>query len=298
MENDTHVADGSAPLPGALRWPIGDLTVTVLNDGGGQGSLDLVMGIPRDEARALQRAGFRSEEPKLTVNGFLVTGPGRTPLLIDTGYGTRGPGTAGRLGSALAATGVTPGEIGTVLLSHLHPDHAGGLLTEAGAAAYPNAELVLHADEARHWLPDDALSRAPDGAKPYFEAARAAVAAYGGRVREHAGGEVASGIAAVALPGHTPGHCGFRITSGAASLLMWTDIVHLPAIQFARPEAGVAFDVDGDQARATRGRILDEVATERCLIAGSHLEFPALGYVAREGAGYRFVPELWVAAQV
>ena len=298
MENGTQVADGSAPLPGVLRWPVGDLTVTALNDGGGQGSLDLVTGVSRDAARALQVAGFRSEEPKLTVNGFLVTGPGRTPLLIDTGYGARGPATAGRLALALAATGVRPEEVGTVLLSHLHPDHAGGLITETGAATYPNAELVLHADEARHWLPDDALSRAPDGAKPYFETARAAVSAYHDRVRQHAGGEVAPGIEAVPLPGHTPGHCGFRIASGAATLLMWTDIVHLPAIQFAEPEAGVVFDVDGDRARATRRRILDEVATERCLIAGSHLEFPALGYVAREGAGYRFVPALWVAAQV
>ena len=62
-------------------------------------------------------------------------------------------------------------------------------------------------------------------------------------------------------------------------------------------EAGVAFDVDGNQARATRKRVLDEVATERTFIAGSHLEFPALGYVARDGAGYRFVPALWVAGE-
>jgi glyoxylase-like metal-dependent hydrolase (beta-lactamase superfamily II) len=116
-------------------------------------------------------------------------------------------------------------------------------------------------------------------------------------MRTMTGGEVVAGVTAVPLPGHTPGHTGFRITSGEKSLMMWTDVVHLPAIQFKQPEAGVAFDVDGDQARATRKRVLDEVASERSFIAGSHLEFPALGYVVREGAGYRFVPELWVAAQ-
>ena len=74
-------------LPGAKRWGVGDLTVTVLNDGWFQGSLDLVTGIAKEEAGALQRAGFRTEAPRVTLNAFLVTGPGRKPVMIDTGYG-------------------------------------------------------------------------------------------------------------------------------------------------------------------------------------------------------------------
>ena len=123
------------------------------------------------------------------------------------------------------------------------------------------------------------------------------MAPYAKQMREHRGGEVLPGITAVHLPGHTPGHCGFRIVSGGQSLLMWTDVVHLPAIQFKNPEAGVGFDVDGDQARATRKAIMDEVARERTFIAGAHLEFPALGYVDRDGAGYSFVPALWVGGE-
>ncbi len=288
---------GSKPLPGVLRWNLGDLTVTALNDGWFQASLDLVTGISKEEAGQLQVAGFRTEQPKITLNAFLITGPGLEPVLIDTGYGDLAPTeTLGRLGAALAATGVKPDEIGTVLVSHLHPDHVGGLVKD-GTARYPNAEIVLHADEAAHWLPDEALSRAPEAAKPYFEGARKSLAPYAGRVREHRGGEVRPGITAVHLPGHTPGHCGFRIVSGGQALMMWTDVVHLPAIQFKNPEAGVGFDVDGDQARETRKKILDEVARERTLIAGGHLEFPALGYVDRDGAGYSFVPVLWVGGE-
>ncbi|WP_375466405.1 MBL fold metallo-hydrolase [uncultured Methylobacterium sp.] len=282
--------------PAILRWNLGDLAVTVLNDGWFQGSLDLVTGIPRAEGGKLQRAGFRTEAPRVTLNAFLITGAGRKPVLIDTGYGRLGPPTMGRVPAALAAAGVKPEAIETVLVSHLHPDHVGGLTLD-GAAAYPNAEIVLHADEARHWLSDAALTQAPEQAKSYFENARRAVAPYAGRVREHTGGEVLPGITAVPLPGHTPGHCGFRIVSGEHALLMWTDIVHLPAIQFAQPEAGVGFDVDGDGARATRKRILDEIAGDGTRIAGSHLEFPGVGFVAREGAGYRFVPELWVGSE-
>ncbi len=288
---------GFEPLPGALRWTLGDLTVTALNDGWFQGGLDLVTGISAEEAGALQVAGFRTEQPKITLNAFLITGVGRKPVLIDTGYGELAPAeTLGRLSAALAVTGVQPEAIETVLVSHLHPDHVGGL-TKGGAAAYPNAEIVVHAEEAAHWLPDAALASAPDGAKPYFEGARKAVAPYAGRMREHRGGEVAPGITAVHLPGHTPGHCGFRIVSGGRSLLMWTDVVHLPALQFKNPQAGVGFDVDGVRARETRCRILDEVASERTFIAGSHLEFPALGYVTRDGTGYSFVPALWVGSE-
>ena len=286
----------SSILPGVKRWGVGDLTVTVLNDGWFQGSLDLVTGIAKDEAGALQRAGFRTEAPRVTLNAFLVTGPGRKPVLIDTGYGAFGPPTMGRVPAALAVAGVAPGEIATVLVTHCHPDHIGGLLLD-GKAAYPNAEIVLHSDEAKHWLPDAALAAAPDGAKPYFENARKALAPYAGRMREQTGGEVLPGITAVHLPGHTPGHCGFRIVSGDKSLMVFTDVVHLPAIQFKQPEAGVGFDVDGDEARETRKRILDEVARERTLIAGAHLEFPALGTVDRDGAGYRFVPVLWVGGE-
>ncbi len=291
------MTDTSRPLPGVLRWSLGDLTVTVLNDGYLQGSLDLVTGIPREEAGALQAAGFRAEAPRITLNAFLITGPGRAPILIDTGMGGFGGDTLGRVPAGLAAAGIHPDEIGTVLLTHLHPDHAGGLIDAGGKAAYPNAGLVLHADESAHWLGDDVLTRAPEGARPFFEMAQKAAAPYAGRTTLHTGGEVAPGIEAVPLPGHTPGHTAFRITSGARTLMMWTDVIHLPAIQFKNPEAGVTFDVDGEKARAVRRRVLDEVASERCLIAGSHLEFPALGYVVREGAGYSFVPELWVAAQ-
>lgn len=288
---------GSNPLPGALRWNLGDLTVTVLNDGWFQASLDLVTGIAKHEAGRLQMAGFRTEQPKVTLNAFLITGAGRKPALIDAGYGSFAPAeTLGRFADALAGTGVRPEDIETVLVSHLHPDHVGGLVKD-GAAFCPNAEVLLHADEAAHWLPDAKLAQAPDEAKPFFENARKAMAPYADRIREHRGGEVLPGITAVHLPGHTPGHCGFRIVSGGRSLLMWTDVVHMPAIQFKNPDAGVGFDVDGDQARATRRAILDEVASGGTLIAGSHLEFPALGYVARDGAGYSFVPALWVGGE-
>jgi glyoxylase-like metal-dependent hydrolase (beta-lactamase superfamily II) len=282
--------------PGVLPWTLGDRVVVALNDGYLAASLGLVQGVSTGEAQRLQAEGFRSAEaPRITVNAFLVLG-GAAPVLVDAGMGAGGPDTLGRLPEALRACGVAPEEIGTVLVTHLHSDHIGGLLGPDGAAAYPNAEVVIPEAEAVYWLADGAEARAPEGAKAGFRRARALVAAYDDRIRRAGEGEVSPGIEAILAPGHTPGHTAYRVQSGDRSLLIWGDVVHLPAIQLARPEAGVSFDVDGATAAATRKRIFDQAATERSLIAGMHLDFPALGYVRRDGAGFAWVPEQWSAA--
>ena len=64
--------------------------------------------------------------------------------------------------------------------------------------------------------------------------------------------------------------------------------------QFARPDWGIAFDVDSKLAAETRKRTLDRVAADGMLIAGMHLPFPGFGHVARDGQAYRFVPAEWV----
>ena len=282
--------------PGVLPWTLGDRVVVPLNDGHLVASLGLVQGISAAEAERLQAEGHRPvDAPRITVNAFLVLG-GSAPVLVDAGMGAGGPDTLGHLPQALAACGLAPGDVGTVLVTHLHSDHVGGLIGPDGAVVYPNAEVVMPEAEAAHWLADGAEGRAPEGAKAGFRRAQALVSAYGDRIRRAGEGEVLPGIDAILAPGHTPGHTAYRIQSGGRSLLIWGDVVHLPAIQFARPEAGVSFDVDGAVAAATRRRILDQAAAERSLVAGMHLDFPALGSIRRDGAGFAWVPEQWSAA--
>jgi len=124
--------------------------------------------------------------------------------------------------------------------------------------------------------------------------ARRVLEAYRGRVREVAAGEVLPGVTVVPAPGHTPGHSGWLVASGGESLLIWGDVVHMPGVQFARPGAGMGFDIDGAQAIATRLRLMDMAATDRLLVAGMHLDFPAFGHVARAGESYAFIPEVWM----
>ena len=74
-------------------------------------------------------------------------------------------------------------------------------------------------------------------------------------------------------------------------LLVWGDGCGVAAVQFAHPEAGLVFDVDGKAGKATRAKLLDMAAGEQLLVASAHLPFPSFGRVERRGAAYRWVPD-------
>jgi len=278
----------------AVHWPIGGAIVTSLSDG----FFDLPLAHVltnlslQDAEAALQRA-WRPSSPRLEVNAYLVRRAGQAPVLLDTGAGPAFGPTAGRLPAALSGIGVDPAEIGTVLLTHLHGDHAGGLSGAEGQAMFPNAEIVLHKAEAAFWLKD---AEGGGADQQSIDFARRAVAPYGNRMRLIEAGEVMPGIAAVFLPGHTPGHTGYRIGEGEDAVLIWGDLVNQPTIQSAYPEAGFFSDADPALAVRTRRDLLAKAAEEGLLVAGMHIEFPGFARVVREGTGFRLVPAQWVAS--
>jgi len=289
------MADLPAPAvqaPGVYHHTLGEAVVTALNDGMFEGATALLTGIPANEAEGLLTGSFRPVPPRLSVNAYLISMGGRR-ILVDTGCGTSFGPQMGAMARNLAAMGVTPDTIGTVLLTHGHPDHVGGLTDPDGKAAFPNAELVVAEKELAFWRDDAIMASVPEDSKGYFTGARAAFAAYAGRTRTVTEGEAAPGIVAIAEYGHTPGHTGYLISSGGQSLLIWGDIVHIPGVQFARPEAGMVFDVDGGGAVSTRARIFDMAASEKLLVAGMHLDFPCFGHVERRGTGYAHLPVVW-----
>jgi len=279
--------------PGIHHRRIGDVVVTAINDGMFEGAFGMLANFPEAEAEALHKAAFRAIPPRLAVNCFLIRITGRL-VLVDSGFGGAIGPLAGHLPEALRALGVAAGDIDTVLCTHLHPDHVGGLVDAEGAALFPNAELLVHADDHRFWGDDATLAGATtDQNRGFVQLARATIAAYSDRTRLLKSGEAVSGISIVPEPGHTPGHSGWLIASGGEQLLIWGDIVHLPGVQFARPEAAMGFDVDSAAAIATRQRIMDMTATDRLMVAGMHLDFPAFGHVARSGGGFAFIPDVW-----
>jgi glyoxylase-like metal-dependent hydrolase (beta-lactamase superfamily II) len=180
-------------------------------------------------------------------------------------------------------------------LTHAHVDHVGGL-TLNGTPLFPQAEVFVNAAEVAFWRNDTIFASVPDEAKPFFVAARTAFDAYDKNLHLVTGGEVAPGITLVPLPGHTPGHSGYQIASGADNLLIWADITHLADVQIRRPEVTIAFDTDADEARATRRKLLDQVATDKLVVAGTHFNMPGFITVEREGAGYTKVDLPWTPA--
>jgi glyoxylase-like metal-dependent hydrolase (beta-lactamase superfamily II) len=283
----------TAQTPGIHHRRIGDVVVTAINDGMFEGAFEMLPNFPSAEAEALHQASFRPIPPRIAVNCFLIQ-TGERLALVDAGFGAMLGPLAGHLADDLRVLGVAPEDIDTILCTHLHPDHVGGLIDGAGAAVFPNAELVVHQADHVFWSDEATLAGAAnDQDRGFVQLARNTISAYGDRTRLLTSGEALPGISIVPEPGHTPGHSGFLIASGAESLLIWGDIVHMPGVQFTRPEAGMGFDVDSAAAIATRKRIMDMAATDRLMVAGMHLDFPCFGHVACSGSGYAFIPDVW-----
>jgi len=284
----------ATPLTLAYPRQIGDLTLTAILDGSFSLDQSLIINItPEETAAALESAFLDPGAPiGLGITAHLVQGGGRT-MLIDAGAADLFGPTAGRLVSSLAALGVAPGDVDTVLLTHMHPDHIGGMVA-ADAAAFPNAEVRVHETDLAFWTDEAIASGAPADAQPYFARARRTADLYGDRLAPFAGeAEVAPGVTALPLPGHTPGHAGFRLASGDAQILVAGDAVGLAAVQFGHPGAGLVFDTDPALAASTRTALLDMTATDRMLFTATHLPFPTLGHVVRSGDAYAWAPEQW-----
>lgn len=290
----------SALLPLGLQGPavaaapsgsyrVGAFTVTPLRDG--LFPLEPSM-IPAAESQAgqalLKGAGLPAKGPSPEpVNAFLIR-RGDRQWLLDAGCGTVLGPSFDRVTAALVAEGVRPEQIETIWLSHLHADHAGGLLTPDRLARFANAELVLQEREVAYWSDAAARASAPAPLSPMFETAQAVLAAYPGRVRRISGeAELAPGIHAVPLPGHTPGHMGVLIADGSDRLLIWGDIVHSRILQMPHPDWTVIWDTDPAEAITTRRRILDRAAVDGLTVTGMHLA--TSGRIERKDAGYALV---------
>jgi glyoxylase-like metal-dependent hydrolase (beta-lactamase superfamily II) len=263
---------------------VGAFSITAISDGDLPGSLDLLSNIDPQEAARMQHAAGVHDAATIHIGTYLVRGAGRT-ILIDAGAGGYKQW-GGKLTTNLVRAGVRPTDIDTILLTHAHPDHVGGLLDAAGHACFADAELVMHAGEHAFWSDDGNLSRASARARGNFQLARQVFARYRHRLRTFVAGDVLPGIAAMPLPGHTAGHCGYRLESAGQAALVWGDIVHFPQIQVPRPDVAIAFDQDPQLATATRSRLLDAVSADGLLIAGMHLGERGFAHVIRTGTRY------------
>ena len=263
---------------------VGEFTVTAVSDGVLNSNHDVVLGIDKEESARLTGVPYGQPLP-LDVTSFLIRHRGKL-ILSDAGTG-QGlqpvQKNLGKLPDNLRALGAPPEAIDVIMLTHLHSDHSMGLLNEQGKPVFPKAELVIHDVEAAFWLDRTLQPNDPERIVANSNKQRALTAPYRDRIRRIKDGEVLPGITAMLRPGHTPGHTNWLIASGGERLLIWGDIVHLAAVQLARPDARLIYDVDTELAARTRAQVLDWCAAERLTVAGAHLKFPGFGRVVRNG---------------
>ncbi|PTW99981.1 MBL fold metallo-hydrolase [Pararhodobacter aggregans] len=274
-------------------WMIGDIRCTALFDGIVQVDA-AIFDTAEPEAFAMLMEQTHQPQGKinLDVNAYLLE-IGTQKLLIDTGTRDLYGPTLGRLPDQLAAIGVSADHIDKVVLTHMHNDHTGGLTSATGSAVFTNAELIVPAAEWDFWTNEAIYANASDGFRFSFTGARAAAAAYAGKVRVFgARDEVLPGLSPISLPGHSIGHTGYRLSAGSDQMVIWGDCVVSPQVQFDHPEWASTFDADAASSIASRRRIFDETATDMILVAGMHLPFPGVGYLSRRGGRFRFDPAI------
>lgn len=270
----------------AVGTTVGDFRVIALCDGHVDFDLGRLPGVGLEEAAAVAGPlGVDAGDLAVSVNAFAIAGPDRL-YLVDSGNGTiRGPG-LGHLPRALPDAGLRPEAVDAVLMTHMHGDHVAGLY-DGDRSVFPNAEMIVSQAERAFW---DAPEQLDELQRGQLEMARRGFATHAGRTTlVKPGDEPVPGVTEVALPGHTPGHVGYRV-DGRDPLLIWGDVVHLPALQMARPDWYFRFDVDPETAVASRRRILDEVATDGIRVTGAHVPFPGFARVERSGGAYAYLP--------
>ena len=194
----------------------------------------------------------------------------------------------------LKAAGIEPGDVATVIISHLHGDHVLGLKRKDGSAMYPNATLMVPQRECDYWLDDATMNAAPEAARANFEAARKSMDGLEFK-RFDWGDEILPGFTSVQADGHTPGMSAIEITSGDDKLLYVADITNNPLLFVRHPEWQAMFDVDPEQTIKTRRRLLDRAVAERLRLHFFHAPFPSTAYVANNGDAYEYLPALWSA---
>jgi glyoxylase-like metal-dependent hydrolase (beta-lactamase superfamily II) len=266
---------------------VGDVEVQGLSDGILKTSLDLVIGMNRAEADSLV-GGTQNGSLYIPVNNFLLRRGGKT-ILIDAGAGNTMQPTLGKLPDNLRAAGIDPAAVTHIVMTHLHPDHANGLVDDSGQPHYPNAEIVVHETEVDFWMRPD-IENDEDRVKKNRARTAINLKPYLARIRRVRDGEEFSGFTPLLAPGHTPGHTCWLLAAGTGGYMAFGDVVHLSAIQISHPDTALTYDLDKDLAIKSRKRILDMAASEHLAIAGAHVNAPGFGYVVRKGTSFAFEP--------
>jgi glyoxylase-like metal-dependent hydrolase (beta-lactamase superfamily II) len=297
--SDRNVMQRQAP--GYYRYRVGEIVVTVVTDGERNAPLDdkFVLNATREEVASALRSSFLPSDRLITFFNPVVLHTESKLVLIDTGFGQgvfdQTQGAVGQLELNLIAAGIPAEAIDIVAISHCHPDHVNGLLKADGKPAFPNARVLVPAEEWKFWSDSQEKAKALAGRMQMlfqnnlriFDALGSAIATYAWNE------EIARGITSVPTPGHSIGHTSFLVASGGEQVFIQGDVAHNPALFVTNPGWHAAIDQDAETAERTRRRVYDMLVADRLRVQGFHFPFPGVGHIENAPTGYRFVPAPW-----
>lgn len=269
------------------RFKVGAFEVTALLDGAAvseEPQKTFGMNVPAEEFNAVSEANFLPVDKFRNSFTPVLVNTGDKLVLFDTGVGEGGRPGRGNMRAALQAAGYTPEQVDIVVLTHMHPDHIGGML-EGGNPAFPNAAYVAGQAEYDFWSGQDPAS---NGVAKLMETHVKPFAEKMTFIGD--GGSVVSGITGMAAAGHTPGHMIYNLESEGRRLVLTADMTNHFVWSLAHPDWEVRFDMDKAAAAETRRKVLGMIAADRVAFAGYHMPFPTVGFVEANGDGFRYVP--------
>jgi glyoxylase-like metal-dependent hydrolase (beta-lactamase superfamily II) len=289
---------------GWYRYKVGDIEVTVVTDGVNRFKFPdaFVANMKRDDVNKALEAVFMEKDMMAIPYSPIVVNNGGKLTLIDTGTGeanfASSKGAAGQLMNNLAAAGIDPKSISTVVISHYHPDHVNGLLKADGSLAFPSAEILVPDAEHKFWADDGEMSKATGNQRMegLFKNNRRVFGNEGVKKQlktYEAGKEVVPGVTSVATHGHSAGHTSHVVSSGGKSVFVQADVTNVPFLFVRNPGWHLIFDQIPAQAEATRRKVYDMLAADRMMVQGFHYPFPAVAFIEKAGTGYREIPVPW-----
>jgi glyoxylase-like metal-dependent hydrolase (beta-lactamase superfamily II) len=286
--------EAAPPAPTAQFQPfkIGSYNAVALKDGNLEESVDgksFIIGQPNKAVSAVLRAGGApADHFEFSIQPLLVHADDRL-LLFDTGAGILFGDIAGKLPESMMAAGEKPAGVTDIFISHAHGDHIGGLVTSTGALAFPNATIHISAPEWK-WLSGLSADEAKNSG---IQQVSALVSAIKPKVVPfEPGADLLPGIVkAVELKGHTPGHSGYLIGSGADSVLVFGDVMHSYLVSVRKPSWQVAFDGDKQLGARTRVALVKSSVASGQRLYAEHFPFPGIGKIVQDRDGAHWEPQ-------